>query len=200
VGAGQGQRYQVPGQGFNNLQRGPYQQNRYQQRDNRYQPGGPRQYQQSGQGRPMQGTGGQRYNNRPYNPSMPRVPQHYVNPAGGAPQNPALPGLDNIPQTGTSAQQAERFKTLADIHNHQEEFLKADDNTKKLALGNLIFKKVVEQLKNQGQNQEQAPKITGMLIDFTVFEIRDILDMLESEQELQERIQEALNLLQTNTQ
>ncbi len=35
----------------------------------------------------------------------------------------------------------------------------------------------------------------GMLIDFTVFDIPDILEMLENPSELEERIKEALDLL-----
>ena len=33
-----------------------------------------------------------------------------------------------------------------------------------------------------------APKITGMLIDFDVFEVTDILEFLEDEKVLEERI------------
>lgn len=36
------------------------------------------------------------------------------------------------------------------------------------------------------------PKITGMLIDFTVFEIDDIIDMLENDEEFTERVNEAI--------
>jgi hypothetical protein len=34
-----------------------------------------------------------------------------------------------------------------------------------------------------------------MLIDFTVFEIDDIIDMLENEEEFKERVEEAINLI-----
>jgi len=34
-----------------------------------------------------------------------------------------------------------------------------------------------------------------MLIDFTVFELEDIFEMIESKSELQERIQEAVSLI-----
>jgi hypothetical protein len=33
-----------------------------------------------------------------------------------------------------------------------------------------------------------APKITGMLIDFDVFEVTDILEFLDSEEQLKERV------------
>jgi hypothetical protein len=34
-----------------------------------------------------------------------------------------------------------------------------------------------------------------MLIDFSVFEIDDIIDMLENEEEFKERVEEAINLI-----
>lgn len=40
------------------------------------------------------------------------------------------------------------------------------------------------------------PKITGMLIDFSVFEIDDIIDMLENEEDFVERVDEAINLIE----
>lgn len=40
-----------------------------------------------------------------------------------------------------------------------------------------------------------APKITGMLIDFEVFEITEIIEFLENEENLKERITEAEELI-----
>jgi len=44
-------------------------------------------------------------------------------------------------------------------------------------------------------NPKNAPKITGMLIDFSIFEVTEILDFLENEEELRERVVEADKLL-----
>jgi hypothetical protein len=44
-------------------------------------------------------------------------------------------------------------------------------------------------------NKDTAPKITGMLIDFEVFEVSEILEFLENESNLIERITEAKELL-----
>lgn len=41
-----------------------------------------------------------------------------------------------------------------------------------------------------------APKITGMLIDFEVFEVSEILEFLENESLLNERILEAKELIE----
>jgi len=47
------------------------------------------------------------------------------------------------------------------------------------------------------KNREEAlaAKVTGMLIDFTVFEIGDILEFLETEEELDGRVEEAVQLI-----
>jgi len=44
-------------------------------------------------------------------------------------------------------------------------------------------------------NDDNAPKITGMLIDFEVFEVSDIIEFLESDDALLERVKEAEELI-----
>lgn len=48
-------------------------------------------------------------------------------------------------------------------------------------------------------SEENVPKITGMLIDFEVFEVSDILDFLENEDTLKDRIKEAEELIINQT-
>jgi len=57
-------------------------------------------------------------------------------------------------------------------------------------LGQLIFPEV-----KKFTSVESAPKITGMLIDFSVFEVQEILEFLENKDELKERIDEAEQLI-----
>jgi len=45
----------------------------------------------------------------------------------------------------------------------------------------MLFPKIKALLKG---NDENAPKITGMLIDFEVFEVSDIIEFLESNEAL----------------
>jgi hypothetical protein len=45
------------------------------------------------------------------------------------------------------------------------------------------------------QQKDCVPKITGMLIDFSVFEVDDILELFEDKEVLQERVQEAVDLI-----
>jgi len=59
----------------------------------------------------------------------------------------------------------------------------------------LLVKCFILQLKKIASKENIAPKITGMLIDFTVFEVTDILEMLEDESSLQERVNEAEELI-----
>jgi len=44
-------------------------------------------------------------------------------------------------------------------------------------------------------NKQNAPKITGMLIDFTIFDVTEIVEFLDNEEELKERVEEANKLL-----
>jgi len=58
-------------------------------------------------------------------------------------------------------------------------------------LGELLYPMV----KDQAKDKNLAPKITGMLIDFDVFEVADIIELLESKEHLIERVEEAEELI-----
>lgn len=58
-------------------------------------------------------------------------------------------------------------------------------------MGELIYPSVSK----NSSSGEIAPKITGMLIDLEVFEVTDILEFLENEEKLKERIKEAEELI-----
>lgn len=47
--------------------------------------------------------------------------------------------------------------------------------------------------------QETKAKITGMLIDFSVFEVKEIIEMIKNSNSLNERILEALDMLEQNS-
>ena len=47
----------------------------------------------------------------------------------------------------------------------------------------------------QPEHYELIPKITGMLIDEKVFEIQEIMELFDSEEEFKERIEEAIALI-----
>jgi len=58
-------------------------------------------------------------------------------------------------------------------------------------LGELLYPLV----KDLAKDKSLAPKITGMLIDFDVFEVADIIELLESKDHLIERVVEAEDLI-----
>lgn len=45
------------------------------------------------------------------------------------------------------------------------------------------------------KNTDDVPRVTGMLVDFEVFELTDILEILESKNQLSERVEEAEQLI-----
>ena len=61
-----------------------------------------------------------------------------------------------------------------------------------MILGEMLFPKIKNILKG---NDDNAPKITGMLIDFEVFEVTDIIEFLDSNDALIERVTEAQELI-----
>lgn len=47
------------------------------------------------------------------------------------------------------------------------------------------------------EDKQNAPKITGMLIDFEVFEVADIMELLDNNADLTERVTEAEELIKS---
>ena len=81
------------------------------------------------------------------------------------------------------------------LRDNMQEFLKLDINKQRETLGNMLFPKI-----KKYADDVLAPKITGMLIDFSVFEVQDIVEFLENEESLKEKIQEAKELIITQEQ
>lgn len=71
------------------------------------------------------------------------------------------------------------------------EFKKFDQDKQRTILGELLFPLVQTKV----SKEDFAPKVTGMLIDFTVFDIDDIIEFLDDEKILQERVREAEELI-----
>jgi len=79
--------------------------------------------------------------------------------------------------------------TLDGLKSDIQNFMKCPQDMQRNILGELLFPQVQ---KHCGEN---APKITGMLVDFNVMEIQEIIELIESEGQLVERIKEAQELL-----
>jgi len=67
------------------------------------------------------------------------------------------------------------------------DLLKLDENDQRKTLGDMLFPKV------NLYADELAPKITGMLIDFKVLKVQDVVKLMEHEESLHEKIMEGRN-------
>ena len=146
--------------------------------------GGPRNYNnQGGQrrgGAPMQG--GYQMHQRGGYPG--------VGPRGGGMHRGGYRPANNPPPVNVKLED-EKEITLMKIKAKLEEFKSLDNQTQRNMLGELLFPMVKELV----DEPSLAPKVTGMLIDFDVFEIQEILDFIENEEELKERVKEAVELI-----
>lgn len=85
--------------------------------------------------------------------------------------------------------------TVADLKNKWNEFIKLDKEKQRNILGELLFPLIKSRV-----GDHLAPKITGMLIDLDVLEISEIFEFLEEPDLLYERIEEAKNLIESESQ
>ncbi|CAD8117802.1 unnamed protein product [Paramecium sonneborni] len=90
----------------------------------------------------------------------------------------------------------QEFSDYTLVQSRMEEFLKIPVVDQRNVLGNLLFQKVFDVVKDK----ESTKKVVGMLIDPSQFEIGDILNMFEDSQELQTYIDDGLSLIKDETQ
>jgi len=76
------------------------------------------------------------------------------------------------------------------------QFSKLPQNQQRNILGQVMYQKII---KLRPGDQSKASKITGMLIDFEVFTLEEILDILKNDQEIAERVGEAEKLIENST-
>lgn len=84
--------------------------------------------------------------------------------------------------------------TLQSLKENLSNFMEMDKERQSNILGELLYPMV----KEYSNEKALAPKITGMLIDFDVFEVSDILEFLESPDDLRERVNEAEELIKNS--
>ena len=94
-------------------------------------------------------------------------------------------------------QQEQPFAKPQLIRGNMDKFLSLPQENQRSQLGEMIMPLVSRYCDDEYKGD--AAKITGMLIDFSVFQVEDILEMMENPKELMDRIREAQNLLQSNT-
>lgn len=84
------------------------------------------------------------------------------------------------------------YKKIAeDLRVRQEEFLRLPVEERKNRLGNIMY----ERVKTFESNEQLIPKITGMLIDTEVLDFGEILEIIENDVALKERIAEAIEVI-----
>jgi hypothetical protein len=113
---------------------------------------------------------------------------------GGAPGAKPIGGpVTKTPvQTTPGPQSQSSGITVQNLRGKLQEFLALDDNRQRQILGEMLFPLV-----KQISGDQLAPKITGMLIDLSVLEVTEILEFLENNELLVERVQEAVELIQS---
>ena len=80
------------------------------------------------------------------------------------------------------------------ILQNKTDFQKLDDEFKLQILGDLVYDAIQE----KDLNPELITRITSMIVDFEVLELEEIIDLLINEESLNERIAEAVDLIQND--
>lgn len=114
---------------------------------------------------------------------------------GGLPVH-TPPTVKNSNSGSTSRQgEDEEVFNLEYLKTHKDEFMGFDKERQNNILGNLMYHKVME---SGLSNKDLAPKITGMLIDLDILEITEIIEIMENKESLNERVNEALEVINSN--
>jgi len=113
--------------------------------------------------------------------------QNRGGPRGGQNQ-PGRPQQKQQPQLPPKP--AAELITVQNLRKKLNEFLSWEPDKQRQILGELLYPKV-----SKHTTADLAPKITGMLIDLSVLEVQEILEFLEDDTILQERVLEAVELI-----
>lgn len=139
----------------------------------------------------------------PFNPMMMQMPFAQRMPYPGMGGAKFGPMATQTPQTVKNSQSNSTSRGAEDdelfsveyLKSHKDEFLTYDKERQNNILGNLMYHKVVE---SGLASKELAPKITGMLIDLDILDITEIIEIMENKESLIERINEALEVINSN--
>lgn len=106
--------------------------------------------------------------------------------------NVPLPAQNTTPGTVSRQSEREQPHTVEWLKKNQKEFIEMSKEKQNQILGNLMYNRVLE---SKLASAEQIPKVTGMLIDLEILEYAEVIDILENDAALKERITEALEIL-----
>lgn len=112
---------------------------------------------------------------------------------GNQQQNTLISTLTNK-QTETMNVFTDYKQVAENLRNTREEFLEKPIDEQKNYLGNIMYARV----RSMTKDESLIPKITGMLIDMEVLEFEEILEIIENDNSLKERIDEAIEVIKDN--
>lgn len=98
------------------------------------------------------------------------------------------------PQTSNESptRSTDEVKDLNWLRNNRRKFEELTGDEKRKILGNLMYYRIEELGTVQ---KELVPKITGMLIDLEVLDLSEIIDILENDPSLLERVKDAIAVI-----
>merc|ERR1719235_1283720 len=100
--------------------------------------------------------------------------------------------MPNMPsQMNMMSSSVPNVKDLAWLKENLPAFENFDNHEKKNILGNLMYPLVEANV----SNPDHVPKITGMLIDLEVLRASEIVEIMENQEALKERIDEAIGII-----
>lgn len=144
------------------------------------------------QGQMMNFQGEQQF--RPM-PNYPQIGMNQMIPTPGSQmQNQLITSLNSSKPTEPLAQSTDYKKIAEELRKTKKEFLQKSLDEQKNFLGNIMYARVRSMQKDEGL----IPKITGMLIDMEVLEFEEILEIIEDDKSLKERIEEAIEVINDN--
>lgn len=103
------------------------------------------------------------------------------------------PQPSTTPGTTSRHSEKEAPYTVEWLKKNKKEFMDMNNEKQKNILGNLMFQRVSE---SKLASKTQIPKVTGMLIDMEILDYAEIIDILENDEALKERVNEALEILE----
>jgi len=119
--------------------------------------------------------------------------QQMVNPqmVGGPNNMMNMQNQMNMMPSENQGMAAPTTKNLEWLKSNLAQFEALDPMEKKNILGNLMYPLVDAKV----TNPEHVPKITGMLIDLEVLRPQEIVEIMENEESLKDRIDEAIGII-----
>lgn len=125
----------------------------------------------------------------------PTFPRQQFGPGRDFPGHSKTPQTDKNSHSGSTSRNGEEEETftLEVLKARKDDLMKFDKEKQQNILGNIMYHKVLE---SSMGDKKLAPKITGMLIDLDILDINEIIEIMENKDILEERISEALEVIE----